>query len=72
MSAVAFSPNGRVLATAGDDRAIRLWNLDERRTERTLIGHAHGVSSIAFSPDGRYLASTSVDEAFKLWKVQSP
>jgi len=38
--------------------------------ERTLLGHAKGITSIAFSPDGSYLASTSADETFKFWKVQ--
>jgi WD40 repeat protein len=58
------------LASGSDDRTIRLWNVDERRAERTLVGHAKGVDSIAFSPDGSYLVSTSADETFKLWRIE--
>ncbi len=54
---VAFSPDGRLLATAGKDRTIRLWDLPSGRPVRTLRGHAEQINRIAFSPDGRSLAS---------------
>ena len=63
----AFSPDGRRLATASEDRTIKLWDVATGREVFTLIGHTAGVLSLAFSPDGRRLASGGIDNTARIW-----
>jgi len=58
---VAFSPDGRTLATGGDDATIKLWNLASLQQIATLRGHTGPVYGLAFSRDGTLLASRSGD-----------
>ncbi|MGH3885280.1 MAG: TIR domain-containing protein [Pseudonocardiaceae bacterium] len=73
VQAVAFSPDGRTLATASDDRTVRLWNMADpfRPTPMgpPLTGHTDVVWAVAFSPDGRTLATASADGTVRLWNV---
>ncbi len=69
--AVAFSPDETLLATAGADRTIKLWDLMRGQEVLTLRGHTDSVSALAFSPDGKRLVSTSADKTVRLWETNS-
>jgi WD40 repeat protein len=67
---VAFSPDGKTLASGSYDNTIKLWRVSDGRLMKTLTGHGSSVLSVAFSPDGKTLASGSEDNTIKLWGVE--
>jgi WD40 repeat protein len=69
--ALAFSPDGRVLASAGYDRLIKLWDVADGKELRVLKDHSDTVYGLAFSPDGKLLVSGSADRAVKVWDAGS-
>ena len=66
---LAFSPDGRVLASGGWDNTVRLWGMPEGEPLKSLEGHTDHVTCLAFSPDGRVLASRSDDITVRLWGI---
>src|SRR5262249_47884816 len=69
LRSVAFSPDGRTLASGSADNTIKLWDVTTRQELATLDGHTGLVYAVAFSPDGHTLASGGADYAIKLWDV---
>ena len=66
---IAFSPDGKLLASGSKDNTVRLWEVAEQRELATLRGHTKQINSVAFSPDGTLLASGSDDNTIRLWEV---
>ncbi|KAL8647548.1 MAG: hypothetical protein Q9210_005494, partial [Variospora velana] len=72
ISTLAWSPDGRTLASGSDDKSIRLWDVVTGKPyPLPLLGHHNYIYSIAFSPKGNMLVSGSYDEAVFLWDVRA-
>ena len=68
---VAFSRDGKLLATGSNDNSITIWDVAAQRELRTLTGHAAAIESMDFSPDNRLLATAGEDGATFLWDTSS-
>ncbi len=69
VQAVAYRPDGKVIATGSSDRSIRIWDAVTGTLRHTMNGHEGFVESIAFQPDGKRLVSCSEDGTVRVWSV---
>jgi WD40 repeat protein len=71
INSLCFSPGGTILASAGADQTIRLWDMTTGQALQTWLGHTSSVQSVCFSPNGQALASGSADGTIKFWEVKT-
>jgi WD40 repeat protein len=76
VDSLVFSSDGKLLATGGSDRTVRIWDATTGKELRRLLGHRNPVRAVAFSPDGKLLASSTFDDSklengktIRLWNV---
>src|SRR5262245_16506058 len=68
---LAFSPDGKQVASASKDRTIKVWDAGTGSALHTLQGHGSDVLRIAWSPDGKQIASAGADGSVRLWDADS-
>ncbi|EGU73972.1 hypothetical protein FOXB_15517, partial [Fusarium oxysporum f. sp. conglutinans Fo5176] len=71
VASVAFSHDSTLIASASDDKTVRLWRVDSGEYIQELKGHGDSVTSVEFSPDSVLIASASYDATMRLWRVDS-
>jgi DNA-binding beta-propeller fold protein YncE len=71
VASVAFSPDGKRVASASLDLTVKIWDAASGKEICTLTGHTDKVNCVAFNPDGKYLASASGDRTLKIWDADS-
>ena len=68
---VAWSPDGKLLASGSYDKMVKLWDAATGQEVKNLQDHIDAVFAVAFSPDGKHLASGSQDRSVKIWDIAS-
>ncbi len=71
MDSIAYSPDGRFIASGGEDKMVKIWDVATARELRTLTGHINDVTSVAFSPNGELVAGGSLGQTIRIWKLSN-
>ena len=71
INAVAISNDGRSVASAGEDRVVRVWHRDTGGLQSELKGHTNEVMRVLFSPDDRWVGTASLDSTARIWDFAS-
>lgn len=69
ITSIAYSPDGKFIATGSMDNTIKIWNASTGREIRTLTGHANTVTALIYLPDGAHLISASDDKSIREWEI---
>ncbi|CAN6486237.1 unnamed protein product [Victoria cruziana] len=67
-----FSSDGKLLASAGHEKKVVLWNMDTLKKERTGEEHSHLITDVRFRPGSSHLATSSFDRTVRLWNANDP
>lgn len=71
VTCIAYSPDGRMIATGGYDKSVHIWDANTGHEIHTLLGHTSRLFCLAFSPDSKFLASGSSDNTARIWDIDS-
>jgi WD40 repeat protein len=71
VTAVAWSPDGKLVASGSMDRTVQVWDAVTGAQTVNYTGHRDGVSAVAWSPDGQYIASAALDGATRVWEART-
>lgn len=71
VSAVAWSPDGKLLASGGGDCQILIWNIETKDYICSLTGHTKAITCLAWSPDGKRIVSGSFDHTVRVWDIET-
>ncbi|KAK1232631.1 general transcription repressor [Marasmius sp. AFHP31] len=70
LRSVCFSPDGKYLVTGGDDKLIKVWDIEKKSVPKVLEGHTQGIYSIDYSSDGQFLVSGTADKTVRVWNME--
>ena len=69
ITSVAYSPDGKFIASGSYDKTVRIWNLEDGKEILKLEGHQKDITSVAYSPDGKFIASGCADKTVRIWNL---